>query len=335
MTEMMPKASKTTSNGGKIKKEDESQSFFAGSAFDSLDILATIATQELKDQKSITKSSSEQGESLDEENDDSGEENKAFAKGGSVQPKKLAEMDLVNMEQVKSMSANTLVRIFAETDFDEMKRMYCYSCYLMPGECKAQFKSFGNESKAKKDIRVHLEKHVDELMAAQRMDFTAEPILARKRRIKDLTSYVSTRPQLTAKRRGVQVKEEEGLEKENIENMNGKRKKEDVVPLLAEVTNEQELKRYRIKAEGMEEMEELEEEEVEEQDHEANRVRASEMKKRREKRLSSEEKEEQRRTMDVKVEREVGRKEARGQVRNNTLNLHFHFYFPFFLKWEG
>ena len=120
---------------------------------------------------------------------------------------------------------------------------------------------------------------------------------------------------------------EEGLEKENIENMNGKRKKEDVVPLLAEVTNEQELKRYRIKAEGMEEMEEDEEEEVEEQDHEANRVRASEMKKRREKRLSSEEKEEQRRTMDVKVEREVGRKEARGQVRN----LHFHIYFPIFL----
>merc|ERR1719430_590486 len=254
---MMPKASKTTTGGGKVKKEDESQSFFAGSAFDSLDILATIATQELKDQKSITKSSSEHGESLDEENDDSGEENKAFVKGGSVQPKKLAEMDLVNMEQVKSMSANTLVRIFAETDFDEMKRMYCYSCYLMPGECKAQFKSFGNESKAKKDIRVHLEKHVDELMRAQRIDFTAEPILARKRRIKDLTSYVSTRPQVAAKRRGVHIKEEEGLEKENIENMNGKRKKEDVVPLLAEVTNDQELKRYRIKAEGMEEAEDL------------------------------------------------------------------------------
>ena len=300
MTEMMQKASKGTS-GGKLKKEEDSQSFFAGSAFDSLDILATIATQELKDQKSINKSSSEQGESVDEENDDEGDESKGFAKGGSVQPKKLAEMDVVNMEQVKSMSANTLVRIFAETDFDEMKRMYCYSCYLMPGECKAQFKSFGNESKAKKDIRVHLEKHVDELMTAQRMDFTAEPILARKRRIKDLTSYVSTRPQVMAKRRGVHIKEEEGVEKENIDNVNGKRKKEDVVPLLAEVTNDQELKRYRIKAEGMEEVEEDEEADGN------DKVEMSETRRRREKGGSEDE---QRRSLEVKVER-AERKDAR------------------------
>ena len=298
MTEMMQKSSKGAS-GGKIKKEEESQSFFAGSAFDSLDILATIATQELKDQKSINKSSSEQGESVDEENDDDGDENRGFAKGGSVQPKKLAEMDVVNMEQVKSMSANTLVRIFAETDFDEMKRMYCYSCYLMPGECSAQFKSFGNESKAKKDIRVHLEKHVDELMTSQRMDFTAEPILARKRRIKDLTSYVATRPQVMAKRRGVHIKEEEGVEKENIENVNGKRKKEEVVPLLAEVTNDQELKRYRVKAEGMEE--------VEEDGEEEEKVEMSETRRRREKGGSEEE---QRRSLEVKVER-AERKDAR------------------------
>lgn len=228
MTEMMSNLSKN----GKIKKEEEPSSFFAGSAFDSLDILATIATQELKTQKN----SSETGES--EDNDEDGEENKFYAKG-SVQPKKLAEMDLVNMEQIKTMSANTLIRIFAETDFDEMKRMYCYSCFLLPGECRAQFKSFGNESKAKKDIRVHLEKHVDELVSKKRLDFTAEPILARKRRIKDLTTYVTTRPSVPPKRR-VQVKEEEdGPEKENIDNPDKKRRKDDVVPLLAEVTNEQ------------------------------------------------------------------------------------------------
>ena len=311
MTEMMPKASKGSGTGGKtVKKEEESQSFFAGSAFDSLDILATIATQELKDQKSM--GGSDQGESVDEENDEDGDENKAFAKGGSVQPKKLAEMDVVNMEQVKSMSANTLVRIFAETDFDEMKRMYCYSCYLMPGECKAQFKSFGNESKAKKDIRVHLEKHVDELMAGQRMDFTAEPILARKRRIKDLTSFVSSRQQGAAKRRGVQVKEEEGLEKENIDNLNGKRKKEDVVPLLAEVTNDQELKRYRVKAEGKEEVEEVEEEDADDND----KVEMSETRRLREKGGS----EEQKRSLEVKVER-AEKREAR-QSSTGGDNVH-------------
>ena len=129
MTEMI---SNTVTNGGKIKKEEESTGFFSGSAFDSLDILATIATQELR---TNNKNSSEHGESHDDENDEDGDDSKIYAKG-SVQPKKLAEMELVNMEQIKSMSANTLIRIFAETDFDEMKRMYCYSCFLMPGECR-------------------------------------------------------------------------------------------------------------------------------------------------------------------------------------------------------
>ena len=126
------------SSGRVIKQEEESYGFF-----DSLDILATIATQELK----IGNNTKEQSPELaDDENDDDLDSKQSGR--GSVQPKKLAEMDLVNMEQIKSMSANTLVRIFAETDFDEMKRMYCYSCLLMPGECRAKFQSFANESKA-------------------------------------------------------------------------------------------------------------------------------------------------------------------------------------------
>ena len=290
MTDLMAKA--PTENGGKIKKEEDQGQFFAGSAFDSLDILATIATQELK----INKNSSENGES--EENEDDSEDSKAYAKG-SVQPKKLAEMDTVNMEQVRSMSANTLVRIFAETDFDEMKRMYCYSCFLMPGECNAQFKSFGNESKAKKDIRVHLEKHVDELVSGQRTDFFAEPIMARKRRIKDLTSYVATRPPMP-RRRGLQIKEEDGVEKENMEIMVGRRRKEDSVPLLAEATNEQELKRYRVKAEG------TEEEEMEDADYEVEEYREGPEKEKR-MQTSSEELEQ---PMEVKVER-MERREMR------------------------
>ena len=107
--------------------------------------------------------------------------------------KKLAEMEIVNLEQIKSMSANTLLRIFTETDFDEMKRMYCYTCLLMPGECEEKFQSFGNESKAKKEMRQHLEEHVNCLITQGREDFTAEPVLARKRRLKDVVGFVVLR----------------------------------------------------------------------------------------------------------------------------------------------
>ena len=155
MTEAVPGAS----SGHQIKQE----SF---GFFDSLDILATIATQELRS-KNEEKVCSDSEFSLltvgvQEETPDSGDteyEDDSDGRStsrGSVQPKKLAEMDFVNLEQIKSMSANTLLRIFTETDFDEMKRMYCYTCVLMPGECDEKFQSFGNESKAKKEMRQHL-----------------------------------------------------------------------------------------------------------------------------------------------------------------------------------
>ena len=93
------------------------------------------------------------------------------------------------------------------------------------------------------------------IISSPRLDFTAEPILARKRRIKDLTSYVAARPMQT-RRRGVikeeeqeeqeEQEEEEEPEKENLENQGGKRRKEDVVPLLAEMTNEQVAKKTPI-----------------------------------------------------------------------------------------
>ena len=86
------------------------------------------------------------------------------------------------------------------------------------------------------------------MISSPRLDFTAEPILARKRRIKDLTSYVAARPMQTRRRGVIKEEEQEGQEeqeeeeepeKENLENQGGKRRKEDVVPLLAEVTNDQ------------------------------------------------------------------------------------------------
>ena len=179
---------------------------------------------------------------------------------GSVQPKKLAEMEIVNLEQIKSMSANTLLRIFTETDFDEMKRMYCYTCLLMPGECEEKFQSFGNESKAKKEMRQHLEEHVNTLITQGREDFTAEPVLARKRRLKDVVGFVvkpQPQPQLIKKKIKPEphIETETNFEKENAEMTSIKKRKEELVPLLSEISNDQESKRYRIKKENSESQE--------------------------------------------------------------------------------
>ena len=169
---------------------------------------------------------------------------------GSVQPKKLAEMDFVTFEQIKSMSANTLLRIFTETDFDEMKRMYCSTCILMPGECEFKTQSFGNESKAKKEMRQHLEDHVAELVAQGREDFTAEPGLARKRRLKDILGFV-VKPQLQVVKKKIKpephLETESNIEKENAELSWSKRRKDELVPLLSEISNDQESRRYRVK----------------------------------------------------------------------------------------
>ena len=251
MTEAVPGAS----SGHQIKQE----SF---GFFDSLDILATIATQELRS-KNEEKVCSDSEFSLltvgvQEETPDSGDteyEDDSDGRStsrGSVQPKKLAEMDFVNLEQIKSMSANTLLRIFTETDFDEMKRMYCYTCVLMPGECDEKFQSFGNESKAKKEMRQHLEDHVASLIAEGRDDFTAEPSLARKRRLKDVPGFV-VKPQLQVVKRKIKPEPhhetEINIEKENAELTCTKRRKDELVPLLSEISNDQESRRYRVKKE--------------------------------------------------------------------------------------
>ena len=251
----MAEAVADSRQGGNIKQEEEPLGFF-----DSLDILATIATQELKskeEEKRDVGDDVETGDSVDEEADDD-PDGRQWGRAGGLQPKKLAEMEVVKMEQIKAMSANTLVRIFTETDFDEMKRMYCYTCLLMPGQCNEKFQSFGSESKAKKNIRQHLEDHVENLLAEGRLDFTAEPILARKRRIQDLTTYVS-KPQPTKKRSfpikiEPQTEIEPSFEKENLDLPFVKKHKEDFVPLLSEISNDQEYKRYKVKNESSDSM---------------------------------------------------------------------------------
>ena len=52
-------------------------------------------------------------------------------------PRRLADYERFGFAQISRMSLNTLLRLFSEPDFDEMRRMYSYKCYFMPdGVCQ-------------------------------------------------------------------------------------------------------------------------------------------------------------------------------------------------------
>ena len=100
-------------------------------------------------------------------------------------PRRLADYERFGFAQISRMSLNTLLRLFSEPDFDEMRRMYSYKCYFMPdGVCQEKVQSFGNEAKAKAQMKNHLQSHIKEtLKRDDYYQFTAEPVSARKKRI--------------------------------------------------------------------------------------------------------------------------------------------------------
>ena len=100
-------------------------------------------------------------------------------------PRRLADYEKFGFAQISRMSLNTLLRLFSEPDFDEMRRIYSYKCYFMPdGVCQEKVQSFGNEAKAKAQMKNHLQSHIkDTLKRDDYYQFTAEPVAARKKRL--------------------------------------------------------------------------------------------------------------------------------------------------------
>jgi len=216
----------TSSSGRKgVKQESEAFGFF-----DSLDILATIATQELK-------SKSEDKELTPDSEDDV--DSKTSGKGSSS--KKFSELETFNLEQLKTMSGNTLLKTFTDTDFDEMKRMYCYTCYLQPSVCSAKFQSFGNESKAKKEMRQHLLECVERIVKEGNKEFLAEAVVARKRRGGKEVGVAGKQAQTIKKR----IKSEPQADSEAVVDKDNN----ETSKKPTETSNEQESKRTKVKNE--------------------------------------------------------------------------------------
>ncbi len=79
----------------------------------------------------------------------------------------MRSLDLLSLEQIRMLSDKALVTMFAELTSNEMSRNYTYTCFLVPDSCTQSYSSFGNEMRAKMQMKSHLLKHVGDLLQKQ------------------------------------------------------------------------------------------------------------------------------------------------------------------------
>lgn len=72
------------------------------------------------------------------------------------------------------LSDKLLLNMFAELTADEIRRNYAYVCYLIPEKCQQKFTSFGNETKARLQMKTHLLGHIAELLAESNSESVSE-----------------------------------------------------------------------------------------------------------------------------------------------------------------
>lgn len=70
----------------------------------------------------------------------------------------------MSLDQIAQLTDKQLVMMFSDMTSNEIRKNYTYTCFLMPNKCNADFTSFGNENRAKLQVRAHLLNHVSELV---------------------------------------------------------------------------------------------------------------------------------------------------------------------------
>ena len=83
-------------------------------------------------------------------------------------------------QEICQLSDKQLVLMFSEMTSNEITRNFAYTCYLMPETCAQIYTSFGNESRAKSCMELHLLDHVHTLLKKARADrsftFTSQTV---------------------------------------------------------------------------------------------------------------------------------------------------------------
>lgn len=69
-------------------------------------------------------------------------------------------MEMIDLETMQMLTDKCLLSFFSEMTSNEITRNFTYTCYMLPGKCKQQYKSFGNENQARLRMKDHLLKHI-------------------------------------------------------------------------------------------------------------------------------------------------------------------------------
>ncbi|CAG2102753.1 unnamed protein product [Medioppia subpectinata] len=94
---------------------------------------------------------------------------------------KKANKHVLNVDQMRKLSDKVLVESFSELSCDEIRRIFQYKCVLMPQKCGLVCESFAVEERARTLMRDHLLDHIRNV----ELDFTAETVSARNKRLND------------------------------------------------------------------------------------------------------------------------------------------------------
>jgi hypothetical protein len=153
----------------------------SGPSFDLLDLLAEVASQTLQNDHSLHRNDNLESKKLNVPN---GNGRSRRIEGGV---KRLVDYDTFDLAQIRKMSQVSLLRLFAEQEADEIRRMFVCRCRLVPDVCAYVSQSFGSETRAKGDMKKHLVAHVSDMWKANQSlassGFRAESVAARKRRL--------------------------------------------------------------------------------------------------------------------------------------------------------
>ncbi|GAB1598606.1 uncharacterized protein LOC115232346 [Argonauta hians] len=140
------------------------------SSYISLEVLAQVAAQKLQHHQKL--------------------QNKVKLKKTSK--RNVQCLDILNLQQIQTLSETNLLRLFSDITCNEMTRNFTYQCYLMPEKCCEKFTSFGNEAKAKRYMKQHLVDHIEQLLYEAKdperkyqVIFTAEPVHVQKRKLSE------------------------------------------------------------------------------------------------------------------------------------------------------
>ena len=71
---------------------------------------------------------------------------------------------MLSLEQIHALNDKLLINLFANLESNELTRNFTYTCWLLPASCQQSFSSFGNEAKAKSQVKAHLRQHIAALI---------------------------------------------------------------------------------------------------------------------------------------------------------------------------